>query len=110
ERASGDQRRRRFGIRDAVQRLGNRVACAEATNSVDARECRKRVANSRSSRTHDAVFEYRLTDSVLALVPDAVFHGCRGAFSVSRRIASLTGNTPAQTCTIFLRTAACNFQ
>src|SRR5579864_1767583 len=75
------------------------MARAEAIDSVDARECRKSSADSRSSRTHDAVFEYRVTISVLVVFPDVVFHGCRRAFSVPQRFPSLTGNTPAQTYT-----------
>src|SRR5487761_695613 len=65
ERASGDQRWGRTGIRDAVQCMGNRVARAEADDPVDARECGEWRADSRKSSANDALCEYRVADGVL---------------------------------------------
>lgn len=39
---------------------------------------------------NDALREYRVADGVLAIVSDAIFHGRRGAFSVSRRCCAMT--------------------
>ncbi len=82
EQPSFDQRRRRHRPSDAAQRVGRRVARAEASDRMDARQHRARHADAARSRAPRAVVLQRFSRRLLALVPHALLHGRRRTLSI----------------------------
>src|SRR6266851_8228504 len=91
ECASGDQHWRRTRVGDAAEYVGRDLARAEASDYLDARRCRTRRAHAAGS---GALYALELPDGahfVLAIVPDAIFHGRRQPLPVSEHRGAIMG-------------------